>query len=158
MDQKELIANLVAEKFISKHISLSTAESCTGGNIAHTLTELAGASEYFRGGVVSYTNEIKHNVLGVSQENLDKYTAVSEAVVKEMALGAKRLTKSDFAVSTSGIAGPTGSTSENPIGTVWFGIASPDNVIALRMIFSGTRKEVIAKATIKALELVLTNI
>jgi len=158
MEEKIAIQKVIAEKFTSQHISLSAAESCTGGNIAHVLTELAGASEYFKGGVVSYTNEVKHNVLGVSQENLDKYTAVSESVVKEMSLGVKRLTKSDFAISTSGIAGPTGGTKENPIGTVWFGIASPNGVIAKKIIFKGSRKEIIVKATNKALELLLTYI
>ena len=105
---------------LQKHqLSMGTAESCTGGKIAHKITSQAGSSAYFKGGIVSYCNEVKQQVLGVSSADLEKFGAVSRPVVEQMALGAIRVLNCDCAVATSGIAGPGGGTPEKPVGTVW---------------------------------------
>lgn len=101
---------------------MSCAESCTGGNIAHRITLQPGSSNYFLGSVVSYANDIKTRVLGVPQKYIDKFGAVSREVVEAMAEGTAKLTRSDCAISTSGIAGPDGGTKSKPVGTVWIGV------------------------------------
>lgn len=105
-------------------LTLASAESCTGGLVAKLVTDISGSSEVFSGGVVSYSNEVKIKLLGVSPDTLSSYGAVSEDTAREMALGARLAVGSDIAVSTTGIAGPTGGTSEKPVGTVCFGVAS----------------------------------
>jgi nicotinamide-nucleotide amidase len=134
---------------------VATAESCTGGRIAAAFTENAGASEYFLGGVVAYDNEVKIGVLGVSLETLQQHGAVSRQTAEEMAQGVRRLTGADFAISTTGIAGPGGGSPEKPVGTVWIAVATPDgNVAAQKFNFNGkTRTENMANATTAALEL-----
>ena len=109
----------LGQLLLRKGLTMGTAESCTGGKIASLMTSVAGSSAYFVGGVVSYTNEVKHQVLGVSSEALDRYGAVSQAVVEQMAQGATRVLGCDCAVATSGIAGPGGGTPAKPVGTVW---------------------------------------
>ena len=109
----------VGELLKSKNLSLSTAESCTGGSIAARLTSIAGSSEYFNGSIVAYSNEVKMNLLYVSPETLERHGAVSEETVIEMVKGAMKALKTDCAVATSGIAGPGGGTPEKPVGTVW---------------------------------------
>jgi len=141
-----------------KGVTLATAESCTGGEIAHLITAVPGSSAYFKGAVVSYANEVKVNVLGVKEEDLEQYGAVSEAVVLQMAQGVKKLMKTDYAVSTSGVAGPDGGTPEKPVGTVWIGVATPQKTFARKYVFSFTRERNIAKAAAKALELVMAEI
>ncbi len=116
---------VVQELFISKKQTLSTAESCTGGNIAHMITSVPGSSNYYKGTIVSYANEVKVNLLGVSQRDLEALGAVSEPVVKQMALGVKAKLDTDFSVATSGIAGPTGGTPGKPVGTVWIAVSTP---------------------------------
>jgi len=138
--------------------TVSTAESCTGGNIAHEITRESGSSEYFIGSVVSYSNQVKEDVLGVSNHALMEFGAVSEIVAKEMADGARRVMQTDYAISTTGIAGPTGGSNEKPVGTVWIGIASESVVYALKHVFSGDRVAVINQATEKALELLLKEL
>ncbi len=133
----------------SKGKTVATAESCTGGYIAHLITSVAGSSEYYKGGVVAYTNEIKANVLGVNVADIEQYGAVSEPVVRQMAEGVKRLTSADCAIATSGVAGPGGGTEEKPVGTVWIGIATPERTIARKFAFSFTRERNIAKAAVK---------
>lgn len=105
-----------------KGLSLSTAESCTGGYVAAAITAVPGSSSVFKGGVVAYSNEVKHDVLGVPYEELTEYGAVSEPVVRSMVQGVARIMCSDCAVATSGIAGPGGGTEEKPVGTVWVAI------------------------------------
>lgn len=141
-----------------KGVTVSTAESCTGGEIAHLLTSVPGSSDYFKGSVVAYANEVKINVLGVSPEDINREGAVSEPVVLQMAEGVKKLTGTDYAVSTSGIAGPDGGTEEKPVGTVWIGVATPEGSFARKFVFSFTRERNIAKAAAKALELVMTEV
>ena len=106
-------------------ITLAIAESCTGGEIAARFTELPGASAYFKCGVVAYSNEAIHNLLEVDMDTILRYGAVSEQVAREMAEGVLRITRADYAVATTGIAGPTGGTAETPVGTVWIAVATP---------------------------------
>lgn len=141
-----------------KGTTIATAESCTGGYIAHLITSVPGSSEYFKGSVVSYANEIKIKVLGVDAADIEREGAVSEAVVLQMAEGVKKLLGTDYAVSTSGVAGPDGGTPEKPVGTVWIGVATPDKTFARKFVFSFTRERNIAKASAKALELVLNEV
>ncbi|GFZ42226.1 competence/damage-inducible protein A [Bacteroides nordii] len=119
-----LIGNLLREK----NLTVSTAESCTGGSIAAKLTSVPGSSDYFKGGIVAYSNEIKESLLGVSPETLKKQGAVSEETVIEMVKGSMKALKTDCAVSTSGIAGPGGGTKEKPVGTVWIAAAYKNEI------------------------------
>ena len=124
---EELVHNIL----INKGKTLAVAESCTGGAIASKFTAQAGASAYFLCGVVSYSNESKCNVLGVQMSDIAQYGAVSEQVAKAMAQGAKVISGANFAISTTGIAGPTGGSKEKPVGTVWIGVATPDKIYAV---------------------------
>ena len=148
------------EEIYARHLKLlgktiACAESCTGGNIAHLITSVPGASAYFLGGIVAYANEVKINVLGVRAEDLQKYGAVSEAVAVQMAQGVRRITGADYAVSTTGVAGPDGGTPEKPVGTVWIAVAGPNGAEAKRFLFSRTRERTIGKASVTALEMLL---
>ena len=118
------LAVLLSQILLERGESLATAESCTGGNIAHQITLLAGASQIYKGSVVSYANETKEALLGVKEETLKQYGAVSQQVAEQMALGAVQKFKTTYAVSTTGIAGPTGGTQDKPVGTVWIAIAN----------------------------------
>lgn len=148
----------LGELLLVKGKTISTAESCTGGNVAAQLASIAGASAYFRGSVVAYANDVKERVLGVRREDLEQFGAVSEPVVRQMAEGVRQLVGSDYAVSTSGVAGPTGGTPEKPIGTVWIGVAGPERTVARKFTFSFTRERNIGKATVKAIEMVIEEI
>ena len=148
----------LGELLMLKGKTIATAESCTGGNIATQLTSIAGASAYFKGSVVAYANDVKERVLGVRPETLEQFGAVSEPVVRQMAEGVRRLIGTDYAVSTSGIAGPTGGTVEKPVGTVWIGVAGPERTIARKFVFSFTRERNIGKATMKAIEMVIEEV
>jgi nicotinamide-nucleotide amidase len=119
--------------------TLATAESCTGGFIASLFTSISGASGYFTGSVVSYDNKIKREVLKVKNETLEKYGAVSKECVEEMAIGVKELMGTDYAVATSGIAGPLGGSQEKPVGTIWMAVASKTAVVSKMMVFKGSR-------------------
>lgn len=114
----------------AKSLMMGTAESCTGGKIASMITSVSGSSEYFAGGVVSYCNEVKHNVLGVSEDDLREHGAVSRPVVEQMARGAMCVLECDCAVATSGIAGPGGGTLAKPVGTVWIAAAYKGRVLS----------------------------
>lgn len=124
------VQSAVAEMLIQRGETLSAAESCTGGALSAKFTAMSGASEYFWGGVVSYDNSVKENVLGVSHENLELYGAVSEQVARQMAEGVRRVCGTTYGVSTTGIAGPTGGTPDKPVGTVWMAVAGPEGTIA----------------------------
>ena len=124
------VQSAVAEMLTSRGETLSSAESCTGGVVASKFTAMSGASDYFWGGVVSYDNSVKENVLGVSRHTLETYGAVSEQVAREMAEGVRRLCGTTYGISTTGIAGPTGGTPDKPVGTVWMAVATPTKTIA----------------------------
>ncbi|SEH06513.1 Nicotinamide-nucleotide amidohydrolase PncC [Candidatus Venteria ishoeyi] len=133
--------------------TLSTAESCTGGKIAHYLTSVPGSSNYFRGGIVSYSNELKENILGVKQSSLIKYGAVSKEVVEEMADGTRKKLNTDYAIATSGIAGPGGGTKEKPVGTTWIAVSSSKRLVSEKFMMGDHRERNIEKATITALDM-----
>ena len=141
----ESVAEVAARVMKERGLSLSTAESCTGGRIASLLTAMAGASDYFKGGVVAYSNEVKESVLGVRRETLEQHGAVSEETVRQMAEGVRRLTGSDYAVATTGVAGPGGGTAEKPVGTVWIGIASAHGTEAKLVRYGDRREQNIAR-------------
>lgn len=145
-EDHECLAEVVASLMREKRLTLSAAESCTGGQIAAQLTALAGASEYFKGGIVSYCNEVKADIVGVEQATLDRHSAVSEATVREMAEGARYRMKSDYAVATTGVAGPTGGSDLNPVGTVWMAVATPEQTVTKKMRYNGRRQQVIDRA------------
>lgn len=144
-------AAMLIEALRMRGLTMATAESCTGGNIAHAVTSVAGASDVFLGGIVSYANSIKSRLLGVSTDDLAQHGAVSEAVVRQMALGACHATGADCAVATSGIAGPGGGTPEKPVGTVWMAWCVQGHVETRCFHFPGDRARVINRATSEAL-------
>ena len=148
---EKTIGQLVVESLKTLGKTMATAESCTGGNIAHLVTSVPGSSDIFNGGVVSYANSAKINVLGVSPETLAAHGAVSEQTVLQMADGAARVLGTDYAVATSGIAGPGGGTDEKPVGTVWIGVHTPNGTFANVYRFPGNRDRVIARASATAL-------
>ena len=139
----------------SKGLLMGTAESCTGGRIANMVTLVAGSSDYFVGGVVSYTNEVKHNVLGVSEDSLRLHGAVSREVVEQMAQGAIRTLGCDCSVATSGVAGPGGVSPEKPVGTVWIAAALKEQVVSHCYHFGTVRGENIQSAADTALTMLL---
>ncbi len=145
------IEQLVGKMLESKGLMVATAESCTGGNIAHQFTLIPGSSEFFKGSVIAYSNDIKTNILQVSPEDLEKHGAVSQTVVEQMAVGVRKLLKTDVAVSTSGIAGPSGGTEEKPVGTVWIAVSSEENLISREFRFGPLREQNIVRATQAAL-------
>lgn len=137
---------------------LAVAESCTGGTIASKFTAMAGASAYFMAGVVSYSNEAKHDILGVSWDSLNVYGAVSEQVAREMAEGVRRVSKANYGIATTGIAGPAGGSAEKPVGTVWMAVATPTKTIAI-MRNSGTdRSQIISRASAYAIEMLYNEL
>lgn len=139
----------------SKGLLMGTAESCTGGRIANMVTQVAGSSDYFVGGVVSYSNEVKHNVLGVSEDSLRLHGAVSREVVEQMAQGAIRTLGCDCSVATSGVAGPGGGSPEKPVGTVWIAAALKEQVVSHCYHFGTVRAENIQSAADTALTMLL---
>jgi len=149
----EPIEVTVGNMMINRNITLSTAESCTGGNIAHLITSVAGSSSYFKGGVVAYSNEAKIKLVGVDPQTIDRYGAVSCEVVMELAVGCKRIFGTDYAIAISGIAGPGGGTSEKPVGTTWMAIACPHGVITEQFQFKDNRERNIIRASVRALNL-----
>lgn len=140
VDQENL-ALLVADLLLKKNSFLSTAESCTGGYIAHLITSNAGSSRYFKGSVVAYDNKVKQDVLHVKEETLKVHGAVSEPVVKEMAENIRQLTGSTYGIATSGIAGPDGGTESKPVGMVCVAVASPEKVVAKTFFFHTSNRE-----------------
>lgn len=137
----ETLDELVHKTLIEKGLTLATAESCTGGNIARLLTAQAGASAYFKGGVVAYSNEVKENALGVKHSTLETHGAVSEETVREMVEGVRERLGADLAIATTGIAGPDGGTKEKPVGTVWIAVANATHTEAKLLQFGANRRQ-----------------
>ena len=133
---------LIGEKLKAAGQTIASAESCTGGKIAMRLNQYPGSSVFYKGSVVAYSNEVKANILHVQQEDLDRYGAVSERVVAAMAYGVKRVLNTDYAIATSGVAGPDGGTPEKPVGTVWLGIATPQKVHTFLLHLRGDRQTI----------------
>lgn len=133
---------ITLHKYLSERgLKLATAESCTGGLISHRITNVAGSSAYFPGGVVAYSYEAKAGLLGVSWDTLNSHGAVSQETVLEMARGAKKLFEADIAVSISGIAGPGGGTPEKPVGTTWLGLSTASGEWARHFVWDGDREQ-----------------
>ena len=135
----ESLLKKVSDLLKQKKLTIATAESCTGGLISHSLTNISGSSEYFDRGVVTYSNQAKIDLLGVPEKTLQEYGAVSEQTAKAMAIGIKERSNVDIGISTTGIAGPTGGTKEKPVGLVYIGIANSKNVNVKKFVFSGDR-------------------
>ena len=153
-----LLLNNLQQLCIEKGVSIAVAESCTAGLIASKLTTLPGSSSYFNGGVVAYQNEIKTKILGVSQSIIDEKTEVSVEVVNQMAKRVLEKFDANFAIATTGYAGPAGGTNKNPIGTVFIAIASAVGVVVNRFVFLGDRQSVVNQASESALSLLYNEI
>ena len=146
------VEKIIYEKLKSSGLTVSTAESCTGGNIAHRFTLIPGISDCFKGTVVAYHNELKINMLGVSAQDIEQYGAVSSQVATQMAEGARKVMQTDLAVATTGIAGPTGGTYEKPVGTIWISVSSPERTITRSFNFGQfARENFIERSTMAAL-------
>lgn len=154
-DEDIPLAEIVGRKLREKDLTLSTAESCTGGNIAHVITEIAGSSDYFKGSVVSYANDVKTRVLGVLPNDLEAEGAVSQPVVEQMVRGVSQLLGTDCSVATSGVAGPGGGSAEKPVGTVWMAAKCSDRVVSQVKRLPGDRHRVIDRATTEVLLMLL---
>jgi len=144
---------IVANILIEQKKTLAVAESCTGGMLSSRLTTISGVGEVFLGGVVSYDNSIKTDVLGVSASTIEQYGAVSEETALEMASGIRKETKADIGISITGLAGPTGGGEHKPIGTVWIALADEGGVRAYHNLFSGDRQLIRERSTVTALNL-----
>lgn len=157
----ETLSIQIGQKLKAQGKTVTTAESCTGGWIAKVLTDIAGSSDYFQRGFVTYSNEAKHQMIGVTDASLQQFGAVSQQVVEEMASGALKEATADIAISVSGIAGPGGGSIDKPVGTVWFGFAQKQVdgtvlVIARHRVFQGDRNQVRLQSTGYALETLLS--
>lgn len=147
------VQELVHNMLIERGQTLATAESCTGGVIASRFTAMAGASAYFMGGVVAYANSVKCDVLGVDAKDLEHYGAVSEQVARQMAEGARAVAKADYAIATTGIAGPTGGSAAKPVGTVWMAVATPTGTISMMRNCGTDRGQIVNRASAYAIEM-----
>jgi nicotinamide-nucleotide amidase len=154
----DTMESVIGRLLRSKGMTLSTAESCTGGNIAQLITSIAGSSDYFKGSVVAYANEIKEQFLGVPHQVLVENGAVSEQTVIAMAEGIRKRFSTDYSIAVSGIAGPTGGTEEKPVGTTWIAIATPTETIARKFLFGDHRGRNIRKASLAALNMLRSKL
>ena len=155
---EETMEDVIAKLLVQKRATVSTAESCTGGKIGSIFTSLSGASQYLKGGVIAYDNAIKEEVLCVPAPLIERFGAVSQPCVEAMATGVLRLFHTDYAVATSGIAGPEGGTAEKPVGTLWVAIATPQICSAKKFIFSGDRLRNIDRFAVTALNELRTQL
>ena len=152
-EENDTLEKVVGDLLKREHKNLATAESCTGGYIAHMITSVPGSSAYYKGSVISYANEVKINELGVLPETLKTVGAVSEDCVKQMAEGIRKKLGTDYAIATSGIAGPDGGTAQKPVGTVWIAISSSKRTIAKQFNFGDNRERTIQRSAIQALDI-----
>ena len=157
-EDDETIETIVGHLLKQQNKTISTAESCTGGKIAQILTSVSGASNYFKGSVVSYATETKISVLGLSEELIKEHSVVSAAVVKQMAINVKRMMKTDYAIATTGNAGPTKGESNAEVGTVFIALATPNEVIVEEFNFGQPREKVIDRTVIKSMEMLRKEI
>ena len=151
--EKEELAEVVGALLRKEKASLGLAESCTGGHLAHQFTQISGSSDYFKGCIVSYANEVKMDQLGVSSSILSEFGAVSEACITAMAEGARKVLGSTYSLATSGIAGPNGGSTEKPVGTIWIALAHPGGVITRKLQLAGTRIQNIHMTSLAAINL-----
>ncbi len=153
--EKKVLSREIQQHLYESGKKVGTAESCTGGRVAEAIIAVPGASAYFKGGVVSYTNDIKESILGVDHQLLEEKTAVCEEVAIAMVKGAIKALNVDFAIATTGVAGPAGGTAENPVGTIWIACGSADDVETVKLTEDFGRDINLAIATSKALQLFL---
>lgn len=157
-EDDETLERVLGKLLIQQNKTLSTAESCTGGQIAQILTSVAGASKYFKGGIVSYSTETKISVLGIPEDLIKEHSVVSAAVAKQMAINVKSIMKTDYAIATTGNAGPAKGDSNAELGTVFIALATPNEVIVEEFNFGQSREKVIDRAVIKSLEILRKEI
>lgn len=157
-ESEDPLEQVVGTALKNRGLSLSLAESCSGGYLAHLLTAIPGASHYFKGGIVSYANSAKINLLNVSQSSIERYGAVSKQVVEEMAKGVIEVFDTDCAIAISGIAGPDGGTTEKPVGTVWICTICKDAVVSKQYMFGNSRENNISRSATMALVQMLRTI
>lgn len=150
---KDTLASVVGEILKSHKLTMATAESCTGGNIAHQITLTPGSSEWYMGSVVAYSNQVKTSLLEVAPELIEKNGAVSSQVAEAMALGIQKQTGADFTVATTGIAGPDGGTPDKPVGTIWIAVATPNKILSKKFTFGNEREINISRFSMAALNL-----
>ena len=151
--ETKILGRQIQEALYNNNETLCTAESCTGGKISQAIVAVPGASQYFKGSIVAYSNEVKENLLKVSPQVLEEQSAVCEEVARQMVVGACQCMQCDYAISTTGIAGPTGGTSEIPVGTIWIGYGSKDYVRTLKLSEDFGRDINLEIATNKAMQL-----
>ena len=152
------ITQQIGEILCKKNAKLTTAESCTGGGISKAITAVSGSSQWFEFGFVTYANTAKQKLLGVSQETLDHYGAVSEQVVREMAQGAIQQSNADYAIAVSGIAGPDGGTEQKPVGTVWICWQTPQQIWTQKFMLKGDRQAIRTAAIKNSLQQLLQHL
>lgn len=157
-EEEETIEVVLGRLLTEKGLTLASAESCTGGKIASTLTSVSGSSAYFKGSIVSYATEVKENVLGISSDIIKEHSVVSKAVAEAMALQVQKLLKSDYAISTTGNAGPNKGEADAEVGTVFIAIATPNGVFSEEFNFGQPREKVIDRAVTKGLEIIYKEI
>ncbi len=153
--ESKIISREISQMLWEMEKTVSTAESCTGGRIAEAIIAVPGASKYFKGGIISYVDEVKANLLNVSPEVLEEKTAVCEEVAMQMVQGACRTLNTDFAISATGIAGPTGGSKDIPVGTIWLACGTPDKQVTLKVEEDHGRDINLAIATNKAMQMFL---
>lgn len=153
--EDKTLATVLGEALSERELTVASAESCTGGNIAHRITQIPGSSNYFMGSIVSYSNDVKAAVLNVSRDDIARHGAVSRQVVEAMAEGVAKLMQTECAIATSGIAGPDGGTKFKPVGTVWIAVKYKDQLVAECRHFEGNRDDVIEGATNHAMVMLI---
>ena len=153
--EAKVISREISEILWEMEKTVSTAESCTGGRIAEAIIAVPGASKYFKGGIISYVNEIKESMLGVDPKVLEEQTAVCEEVAREMVIGACKAMNTDYAISATGIAGPTGGSKEIPVGTIWLACVNENRITTVKVEEDHGRDINLAIATNKAMQMFL---
>lgn len=150
---KDTLQNIIGKHLTDQNKTIATAESCTGGYISQLITSIPGSSKYYKGSTIAYAYDVKSNDLNVSADDLNSFGAVSQQVVEQMARGIKKKMRCDYAIATSGIAGPEGGTDEKPVGTVWIAIATPSKIISKKYLFGNDRQRNVHKTAITAFNL-----
>ena len=153
--ESKIISREISQLLWEQEKSVSTAESCTGGRIAEAIISVPGASKYFKGGIISYVNEVKENLLGVAHQTLEEQTAVCEEVAIQMVIGACKALNTDYAISATGVAGPTGGTKDIPVGTIWLACGNKDRVVTCKVEEDHGRDINLAIATSRAMQMFL---
>ena len=153
--ESKIISRQIGDILYASGLTIGTAESCTGGRISEAIIAIPGSSDYYKGGIVAYTDEVKERILGVPHEILEEYTAVSEEVARQMVLGTINTIDVDFAIASTGYAGPGGGTKDNPVGTIWLAYGNKEEVRTFKLTENFGRDINLAIATNKAIRLML---